>query len=91
MIRLDTLTLARLAGNTCEPSSSTAMLGDWRIHDFNATDNFLARAYMPSRGKFVVIAFRGSDNWKDFALTVFVGDDAQISSVEAHALLSARC
>lgn len=61
IIRLDTLTLARLAENTDEQSSSTAMLGDWSIHDFNATDNFLVRAYKPSRGKFVVIAFRGSD------------------------------
>jgi hypothetical protein len=68
MIRLDTLTFARIAADTYEPASSTALTGDWSIQDFNATDNFLVRAYKPSRGKFVVIAIRGSDNWKDWVV-----------------------
>ena len=65
MIKLDTLTFARIASDTYQPPCSTELLGDWVLQDMIEDENFLARAYKASSGKFVVVAFRGSANWRD--------------------------
>lgn len=65
MVKLDRLTFARLAEDTYAPPCSAALLGNWLLHDYVQDDNFLARAYRAAQGKVVVVAIRGSDNWKD--------------------------
>lgn len=66
MAGLDLLTLARMAADTYGPPCWThGLVGDWYVHRYKDDENFHVRAYESRRSKLVVVAFRGSANWKD--------------------------
>ena len=66
MAGLNLVTLARIAADTYGPPCSIhGLVGEWYVQDKKEEDNFLARSYVSLKGNLMVVAIRGSANWKD--------------------------
>ena len=83
---MQVLDLARMADDCYTDANSTAMLGPWVRQDKpKKTENFFACAYKSSASlASVVVAFRGSDDWKDAVVEDLGGIGLSLNAFAMH-------
>ena len=80
---INALTLARMAEDCYEPCRSPRMLGKWTRNDKESgeQDNFYACAYRLKDSGITVVAFRGTQDWRDAIVEDVCGIGLSLNSL----------